>query len=63
MYSRRLSQLGSDGCCGFFGLFGCVLKVVLTDVSPISVAGIFINSIHPNIQFTMEKETKGQLLS
>ena len=30
-----------DGCCGFFGLFGCVLKVVLPDVSPVSVAGIF----------------------
>ena len=30
-----------DGCCGFFGLFGRVLKVVLPDVSPVSVAGIF----------------------
>ena len=29
------------GCCGFFGLFGRVLKVVLPDVSPVSVAGIF----------------------
>ena len=26
---------------GFFGLFGRVLKVVLPNVSPISVAGIF----------------------
>ena len=26
---------------GFFGLFGRVLKVVLPDVSPVSVAGIF----------------------
>ena len=39
-YSQRLSQPGSNGC-GFFGLFGCVLKVVLPDVSPVSVAGIF----------------------
>ena len=29
------------GCCGFFGLFGGVLKVVLPNVSPVSVAGIF----------------------
>ena len=29
------------GCCGFFGLFGRVLKVVLPDVSPVSVASIF----------------------
>ena len=29
------------GCCGFFGLFGRVLKVVLPNVLPISVAGIF----------------------
>ena len=31
----------SNGCCGFFGLFGHVLKVVLPNVSPVSVAGIF----------------------
>ena len=42
LYSRRLSWPGSNGCCGFFGLFGRVLKVVLPDVSPVSVAmGIF----------------------
>ena len=29
------------GCCGFFALFGRVLKVVLPNVSPVSVAGIF----------------------
>ena len=29
------------GCCGFFGLFGRVLKFVLPDVSPVSVAAIF----------------------
>ena len=29
------------GCCRFFGLFGRVLKVVLPNVSPVSVAGIF----------------------
>ena len=29
------------GCCGFFGLFGRVLKVVLPNVSPVSVAIIF----------------------
>ena len=28
-------------CCGFFGFFGHVLKVVLPDVLPVSVAGIF----------------------
>ena len=33
--SQRLSHPGSDGCCGFFGLFGCLLKVVLPDVSPV----------------------------
>ena len=27
------------GCCGFFRLFGRVLKVVLPNVSPVSVAG------------------------
>ena len=31
----------SDGCCGFFGLFGRVLKVVLPNVLPVFVAGIF----------------------
>ena len=41
LYLRRLSQPGSNGCCGFFGLFGRVLKVVLPDVSTVSVAGIF----------------------
>uniref|UniRef100_A0ABM5FK34 Extracellular tyrosine-protein kinase PKDCC isoform X1 n=1 Tax=Pogona vitticeps TaxID=103695 RepID=A0ABM5FK34_9SAUR len=41
LYLRRLSQPGSNGCCGFFGLFGRVLKVVLPNVSPVSVAGIF----------------------
>ena len=40
MYSRRLSRLGSNGC-GFFGLFGRVLKIVLPNVLPVSVAGIF----------------------
>ena len=30
-----------SGCCGFFGLFGRVLKVVLPNVLPVSVAGIF----------------------
>ena len=29
------------GCCGFFGLFGRVLKVVLPNILPASVAGIF----------------------
>ena len=29
------------GCCGFFGLFGHVLKVVLSKVSLVSVAGVF----------------------
>ena len=43
LYSRRLSQLESGCCCGFFGLFGRVLKVVLPDVSPVSVADIFGN--------------------
>ena len=28
-------------CCGFFRLIGCVLKVVLPNVSPVSVGGIF----------------------
>ena len=41
MYSRRLSRPGSDGCCEFFGLLGRVLKIVLPDISPVSVAGIF----------------------
>ena len=41
LYSQRLSRPGSDGCCRFFGLFGHVLKVVLPDVSPVSVASIF----------------------
>ena len=39
MYLRRLSWPGSNGCCGFFELFGRVLKVVLPNVSPVSVAG------------------------
>ena len=30
-YSQRLSRPGSDDCCGFFGLFVRVLKVVLPD--------------------------------
>ena len=34
-------MIGGDGCCGFFGLFGPVLKVVLPNVSPVSVAGVF----------------------
>ena len=34
-------KVGFNGCCGFFGLFGHVLKVVLPNVSPVSVAGIF----------------------
>ena len=34
MYSRRLSWPGSNGCCGFFGLLGRVLKVV--NVVPLS---------------------------
>ena len=29
------------GCCGFFALFDRVLKVVLPDVLPVSVASIF----------------------
>ena len=41
MYLRRLSWPGSDGCCGFFGLFDCVLKVVLPDVSPLSSADVY----------------------
>ena len=41
MYSGRLSRPGSNGCCGFFGLLGRVLKVVLPNVLPVSVAGIF----------------------
>ena len=41
VHSRRLSQPGSNSCCRFFGLFGCVLKVVLPNVSPVSVADIF----------------------
>ena len=34
---------GNDhhGCCGFFGLFGSVLKAVLPNVLPVSLAGIF----------------------
>ena len=40
-YSQNHSRPGSDGCCGFFGLFDHVLKVVLPDVSPVFVAGIF----------------------
>ena len=40
-YSQRLSRLGSDGCCRFFGLFSCVLEVFLPNVSPMSVAGTF----------------------
>ena len=35
------------GCSGFFGLFGCVQKVVLPDVSPVSVAGIFRTQPEP----------------
>ena len=35
------SALVGIGCCGFFGLFGRVLKVVLPNVSPVSVASIF----------------------
>ena len=35
-----LLMLG-NGCCGFLGLFGRVLKVVLPNVLPVSVAGIF----------------------
>ena len=35
-----LQTIGWD-CCGFFGLFGRVLKVVLPNISPVSVAGIF----------------------
>ena len=29
------------GCCGVLGLFGCVLKAVLPNLSTVSVAGIF----------------------
>ena len=36
MYSRRLSRPGSNGCCGFFGLLGHVLKVVFPNISPVS---------------------------
>ena len=36
-----LETLNRNGCCGFFGLLGRVLKVVLPNVSPVSVAGIF----------------------
>ena len=43
LYSRRLSWPGSNSCCGFFGLFGHVLRVVLPNISPVSVAGIFSN--------------------
>ena len=39
LYSQRLSQPGSNGCFGFFGLFGHVPKVVLPNVLPVSVAG------------------------
>ena len=38
--AEREAEFG-DGCCGFFGLFGHVLKVVLPNVLPVSVAGIF----------------------
>ena len=41
LYSQRLSRPGYNGCCGFFRLFGHVLKVVFPNVSPVSVAGIF----------------------
>ena len=38
---RKQWTKSTIGCCGFFRLFGCVLKVVLPNVSPVSVAGIF----------------------
>ena len=38
---QRLSWLGSDGGCRFFGLFGCVLKVFLPNVLSVPMAGIF----------------------
>ena len=38
---QTAKHLPDFGCCGFFGLFGRVLKVVLPNVSPVSVAGIF----------------------
>ena len=41
LYLQRLSRLGSNSYCGFFGFFGRVLKVVFPNVSPVSVAGIF----------------------
>ena len=37
----RSKNSKTSGCCGFFGLFSCVLKVVLPNVSPVPVAGIF----------------------
>ena len=40
-YSRKVSRPGSNGCCGFFRLFGRAVKVILSKVSPVSVAGIF----------------------
>ena len=36
-----MRYLRNGDCCGFFGLFGRVLKVVLPNVSPVSVASIF----------------------
>ena len=52
MYLQRLSQPGSNGCCVFFGLFGRVLKVVLPNVSSVSVAGIFIGQ-HSVLWYSM----------
>ena len=41
MFTTRETISFANGCCGIFGLFGRVLKVVLPNVSPVSVAGIF----------------------
>ena len=41
LYSQRLSRPGSNGCCRFFRLSGCVLEVFLLNISPVSVASIF----------------------
>ena len=40
-HSTHKNQTLNDGSCRFFGLFGCVLKIFLHNVSPVSVAGIF----------------------
>ena len=48
-YPCRLSH---NGCCGFFGLFGRVMKVVLPNISPVSVAGIFRGQHSEAVSYT-----------